>query len=55
MNVGYLIIHTKKYLMENPEKHPFEYNDGKIPKIDTDKLNLELIGNYDGDLLYRIK
>lgn len=52
--VKYIIIHTHKYLTEKAQKYPQEYNFGIVPDLDISALGLDYLGDYNGDLLYRI-
>jgi len=53
IGVEYVIIHQERYTAQNAEKYPAEYNNGEVPKIDSE--NLELLGKFDRDMVYRIK
>lgn len=50
MGVKYVIIHLDQYTGDNARKHPAEYNDGKPPKIESDKL--QLLAQFATDELY---
>lgn len=53
--VTYIIVHKDKYWQEKPQKYPEEYNFGVTPVPNPSALGLDLIGEFDSDLLYKIK
>jgi len=53
IGVKYIIIHQDSYTSENAKKYPLEYNNGVAPKVDN--AQLELLGNFSEDTLYKIK
>lgn len=52
MKVKYLIVHENKYNIMNAKKYPQEYNYGKAPVINNNKI--KLINQSDDDKIYSI-